>query len=318
MISSKDQATTSAVPHLLGGQEAVATAAALAAEIVVVLLALSSDVPFLFVVIGHLAVVMLVAAILLRRPQDNRDSTVAEIIFLVILVAGPAGAAAALAALAFVDHAGAGPAVLESWYARLSRASHADAPHEFTDRIKAGRVLPLTSMPPVDFEHVIAEGSLAERQAALGLMARKFHTDFAPALEAALRSEEPVVRVQAAAVVARVRADLKVRIKNLIGMHGLTVFQATELSRLADCALVDRADAERCRKRAREVLQTNLPTGRDVHDAARLADRDAALVIERFLMSAGRYRDFRVSRRLHRLVVDGNYRVRLIKRGAEV
>ena len=216
----------------------------------------------------------------------------AEIIFLVIVVAGPAGAFASLVALAFVDHAGAGPHVLDAWYARLSRASHSDASTELTDRVMAGRVLVRDASPPAEFEDVIAHGTLAERQAALGLMARHFHTDFAPALQAALRSQEPVVRVQAAAVVARVRGDLKSRIKALLAARdrratALSIANAAELERLARCSLVDRADADKCRKAATEVLQVALPTSHDVRTAATGANRETAAMIERIWWRQG-------------------------------
>jgi hypothetical protein len=206
---------------------------------------------------------------------------------------------------------------LKDWYARLSRASGSLPSAELTDRVIAGRVIDTAAAPPSRFEDVIAHGTLAERQAALGLMARRFHTDFAPALQAALRSPEPVVRVQAAAVVARVRADLKARIKSLLAMSASRtsdhrIADAAELIRLAACPLVDRADAEKCRRAATESLQVVLVTRRDVLSAAARADRETAPVIERYLVSAGRFRDFRVSRRIHALVLDRAYRVRPI------
>ncbi|MEQ1653718.1 MAG: hypothetical protein ABL897_14630 [Hyphomicrobium sp.] len=299
----------------LSGREAVAAAFALGAEAVVVLLSFSSDVPLAWTIGFHVAAVAIVGLILFQGRARDADLTVAALMFLVILVAGPAGAFASLAALAFVDHAGAGPHVLDDWYDRLSNARHADAATEMTDRVVAGRVLRTDAQSPVNFEDVIASGSLTERQAALGLIARRFHTDFAPALQAALRSEEPVVRVQAAAVVARVRADLKSRIKAIVGgREGRSAFisigDAAELVRLANCSLVDRADADKCRKAATEALQVALVTSHDVRTAAAGADAETAPVIERFLIAAGRHGDFRVSRRIHSLVVESRLRVR--------
>lgn len=314
-MSKHAPAATPLPVHALSGREAVAAAFALAAEALVVLLAFSADVPFLWTVACHAAVVGIVGLILFYGRAADGDPTVAELIFLVVLVAGPAGAVASLAALAFVDHAGAGPHVLDAWYARLSRASHADVSREMTDRVVAGRVLRSDAAQPVDFEDVIASGTLAERQAALGLMARRVHTDFAPALQAALRSDEPVVRVQAAAVVARVRADLKTRIKALLAVSDphaspLTIADAAELVRLAGCSLVDRADGDKCRKAATEILQVALPTTHDVRAVSASATRETAAMVERFLVSSGRHRDFRVARRVHDLVVNRHYRVR--------
>lgn len=303
------------------GREAVAAALAAAIELVVVLLTFSADVPLSVPVQLHAVAVVTVALVLFRGRAPDDDLTVAALMFLVILAAGPAGAIASLAVLPFAGHAGAGPAVLSAWYARLSQASGANPTTELTDRVKAGRVIDTNAASPAKFEDVINTGTLAERQAALGLMARRFHTDYAPALEAALRSPEPVVRVQAAAVVSRVRADLKGRIKTLLTTTeprsaSQRIHNAAELVRLAGCSLVDRPEAEKCRKGATAALQIALATSRDVFSVAAEADRQTASLIERHLVSAGRYRDFRISRRVHGLVLESAYRVRLISRSA--
>ena len=297
------------------GREAVAAAFAIAAEAIVVLLAFSADVTLHLTLLVHVVASAIVGLILFYgRPRED-DLTIAALIFLVVAVAGPAGAIASLTALAFVDHAGAGPEVLHAWYARLAQAGGSDPATELNDRITAGRVLQTEAPAPHTFENIIADGTLAERQAALGLRARHFHTDFAPALEAALRSPEPVVRVQAAAVVARIRADLKTRIKAMVAApFNLEIEDAAELLRLSACPLVDRQEGEKCRKAANEVLKIALVTGHDVQVAASTADAETAPVIERFLMNCGRLRDFRISRRIHGLVLGGGYRVRLPQR----
>ena len=296
-------------------REAIAAAVALAAEAIVVLMAFSTDVPLHLTLILHVATAATVALILFYDRAGDEDLTIAAVIFLVIAVAGPAGAIASLTTLAFVDRAGAGPEVLHAWYARLARASSSDPATELHARISAGRVLRTRSPSPQNFQRIVADGTLSERQAALGLIARQFHTDFAPALQAALRSSEPLIRVQAAAVVARVRADLKARIKAMLATpFDLEIEDATELLRLAECPLVDRAEAEKCRKAATEALQIALVTGHDVQVAATHADRETAPVIEHFLMQAGRLQDFRISRRIHALVLDSDYRVRLLHR----
>jgi hypothetical protein len=318
-MSSERSNWQAAVPAKgISGREAVAAALAAGAEAIVVLLTFSADVPLAVPLQLHAATVAAVALILFGGRGSDEDLTVAALMFLVILLAGPAGAIASLTALAFVGHAGADPGILRAWYTRLSRASGSLPSSELTDHVNAGRVIDTNAATPARFEDVVADGTLAEKQAALGLMARRFHTDFAPALEAALRSPEPVVRVQAAAVVARVRGDLKARIKTLLHPGEPRppidrVTAAAELVRLAGCSLVDRTDAEKCRRAASEALHVVLVTGHDVVSAASLGNREAAPMIERFLVANGRFRDFRVSRRIHALVLDRGYRVRSLK-----
>jgi polysaccharide biosynthesis protein PelE len=307
----------------LGSREATAAALALAGEAIVVFLAFSANITMLAPVALHFVVAIATAAVLFSGREQAADLTIACMIFLVILVAGPAGALAAMAVVPFAGGRPQRPDILQAWYTRLSSAAGADPVTALYDRVVAGRVQTASEQSPQDFEDVIANGPLAARQAALGLIARKFHTDYAPALEAALRSPEPVVRVQAAAVVARVRADLKARIKVLLATepspsNRTAVSAATELLRLSACAFVDRADADRSRTSADRLLTSALGTRGDVTRISAMARTQSAPVVERFLISAGRFQDFRVSRRLHTLAARRRYTVRrLLPREAD-
>ena len=306
-------ATTGKPPGRLAfaRNEALAAIAAVAGEAVVVLQAFAPGASMVSAVSVHAVVMLIVACLLFWNRQPSEDRTISATIWIVIAVAGPAGAIASLAMLPFIGRTGAGPEVLKAWYARLAGAGHSDPATHMYGSVLAGRVVRLDDTMTADFAEVISSGTLAERQAALGLMARKFHTDYAPALEMALRSPEPVVRVQAAAVVARVRAGLKVRIKALLGeANGAGLAGAGELTRLADCSLVDRADRDRCRRGAGDVLSNVLASPEDVALEATAAGGETAHLIERFLLSSGRLKDFRVSRRIHDLISGGHYRVR--------
>ena len=301
--------------RVLANREATAAALALAGEAVVVLLAFSTAIPALVPVVLHGGVAIATAVILFSGREQGADLTIACAIFLVVLVAGPAGALAVMLVLPFATSRPARPDIMQAWYTRLSNAAGTDPVTGMYDRVVAGRVQTARDHSPQDFEEVIANGPLAARQAALGLIARTFHTDYAPALEAALRSSEPVVRVQAAAVVARVRADLKARIKVLAatgtGPSSRTaVLAATELLRVSSCSLIDRTDADRSRKAADRLLTSALVTSFDVTRISATARSQSAAAIERYLLSAGRFSDFRVSRRLHMLAARRRYRVR--------
>ena len=304
----------------LSKREAIGAAVACAGECAVVLLAYSGSIAMPVTVALHAIVAAAAGAILLWNRAPETDLTVASVMALVIAVAGPAGAAASLAMYPFAGNAGAGPGVLVSWYARLANACAADPATGMYDNVVAGRVVRFDHNVPHDFAEIITTGTLAERQAALGLMARTFHTDFAPALVLALRSPEPVVRVQASAVVARVRADLKVRIRTLLSAATADaggIGAAAELQRLAACPLVDRADGVRCGGAAAAILARVLRTARDVTRLAAQGRPGTAPVIERFLLTAGRYKEFRVARRIHDAASGGRYRVRWIGNGQE-
>ena len=317
MSSHRLQKSPVVAAKIFAARDTLGALFAVAAEAIIVMLAVTGKVPFALAIQLHFAAAVVLAVILFRGRKPNEDLTTAALLFLVVLAAGPAGAVASLLSRAFVNRAGAGPEVLEDWYQRLSSARISDASTDLTDRVVAGRVIDTRAPPPAHFDDVIASGTLAEKQAALGHMARHFHPDFAPALEAALRSPEPVVRVQAAAVVARVRSELKTRIKGLLAVKdGRTISNelkdAAELSRLAACTLVDRADAEKCRAASAKTLGVALDGPHAVRAAAAAATRDTASVIESHLFANQRFGDFRIARRIHSIVLDRTYRVRQI------
>lgn len=143
---------------------------------------------------------------------------------------------------------------------------------------------------------------MEERQRALGLIARHFHPDYAPVLDAALRSPEPVVRVQAAAVVARVREDLKARVASLAktGPRGLAqaLADAGELRALQDCPLVAKPQQIICREAAQRLMREALGRRQNFSKPMPAAGRDGNAAAEDFLIVEGRFRDLRVMRRV--------------------
>ena len=301
-------------------REAYGAAFAVAGEAIVVLQAFPSSTPAIWTLAAHIAVVASLALILFSGRSQGDDLTLSATILLIVLVAGPVGAAASFLTVPFVKKSQVRSPILRAWYKRLSLAGGVGPATVMHDRIAAGRVLRLDAAAPESFLNVIENGTLNERQTALGLMARKFHPDFAPALEAALRSSEPVVRVQAAAVVARVRSDLKIRIKALTvaddpentAALDLLLARAGELYRLAGCTRVEESDRASSRDGGRRILEAVMSSQRALLKVCNLTDQDAAAALESFLLGSGRLKDFRVARRVKALGKRENYRIRLL------
>lgn len=265
----------------------------------------------------HMAIVAGTWLILFSGRPASQDATIAAVLLLLVLVAGPVGATAAAAMLPFAAKRAERREILQAWYRRLANAGGVEPATALHDRVVAGRVLRLDTHPPQKFLDVIARGSLSERQTALGLMARQFHPDFAPALQAALRSEEPVVRVQAAAVVARVRAGVKSQIAKLSSDHGPNksaapdrLARASSLLALANCALLEESDARTARMAAERMFGELLASSRDAANAAFHAAPESADAIERYLSDSGRLKEFRVARRIREIEGQGRHRIR--------
>jgi hypothetical protein len=301
-------------------REWLAIICVLAGEAAVAGLMLRSNISPGTILAVHCAVLSWVWLILFMGRQSGADLTLAALILLLVAAAGPAGALAAAFMLAFSGRSGAGPYVLDRWYRRLASAGGVDPATAMHDRFVAGRVLRHDGPPPALFSDIIENGTLSERQSALGLIARRFHPDYSSALAAALRSPEPVVRVQAAAVVARVRADLKLKVAQLTAPERQTgapaqaarLETATHLSLLSSCFLVDETERAVCRAQAAKLFELELTSTRTIARAAALAEFETAAALEGYLIGAGRLKEFRIARRVHDVSRTGLYRFRQI------
>lgn len=186
------------------------------AEVAIVLLSHLTGVPFAAALALHFAVISALAFALYRRRRSDADLSAPLITLIATSTAGPVGAVLGLAALAWLARPAQPPALLESWYNRIAMSTTVDPQTQLSDRVASGRVIATTAPPPQALAGVIRDGSLVERQAALGLIARFFHMNYLSALADALRSEVPVIRVQAAAVASRIRPRLADEIEERI------------------------------------------------------------------------------------------------------
>ncbi len=186
------------------------------AEVAIVLLSHLTGVPFAAALALHFAVISVLAFALYRRRRSEADLSAPLITLIATSTAGPVGAVLGLAALVWLARPAQPPALLESWYNRIAMSTTVDPETQLSDRVASGRVIATTAPPPQALAGVIREGSLVERQAALGLIARFFHMNYLSALADALRSEVPVIRVQAAAVASRIRPRLADEIEKRI------------------------------------------------------------------------------------------------------
>jgi len=313
-MSEQGRTDAAAVPGA-GRIVLLASAIALAGETVVLFLALRA-VSSTTLLIAHAAVVLAVAVFLYRSLKPGDDLALPLLMLLLVACAGPAGALAMAGGLLLARGRAPHGEVLEDWYDRLAAAGKPLRSSEVYERIVSGRMQRLDPASCVNYVKVIESGTLDQRQRALGLIARQFHPDYTPALNAALRSREPVVRVQAAAVVARVREDLKARVKALTeaGESGkspaLSLADIAELQTLQRCDLVDPVLRAQCRTKLQQQLADIPAGGESLYRAARSGDCDMVAALETFLISEKRFKDLRVLRRMFGIVSGSPRRLR--------
>jgi hypothetical protein len=240
--------------------------------------------PLAMLVVVHVVAVGLLAWRIVVLARQGRDTVRLMVATIFTAAAGPVGAVVGvLGALAVPRQVTATP-LLTAWYERIAQATRSDPVTSLCDSVAIGRGLDLSAPVPTSFATVIRGGSLGEQQAALGLVARSYHPAYIRALTRALRSPEPVIRVQAAAVAARLRSGIAgsleqaiARSRTVTGTLGMLELVA-EIDAAAGSGLVDQTLAVRGVQASRR-LKTQMLTA--------LSSVDCGIVAAR-LVAAGR------------------------------
>lgn len=162
-------------------------------------------VPTVQVVAGHALVTVLLAAIVWYRLRRGRDARLDAWLAWTTAVTGPLGPASTLAIAALMPWFARSARPFEEWYADLFPDESQDASDRLYERIVTGReeaVVDTSSLSSLT--DILLTGSTQTKQAVVALLARRFRSDFAPALAMALTDPEPTVRVQAATAAATI------------------------------------------------------------------------------------------------------------------
>jgi hypothetical protein len=281
---------------------------------------------------AHLLTVALAALLLIRPLRSGRDGGLALIGLITILATGPFGALGAL----LLPHLGAptnlAASKLEAWYARIALSAEQDAFTRTSDRIAIGRAANLAAARPEALASLFTGSAIDAQQTALGMIARTFHPQYLPALKLALDSPEPIIRVQAAAVAARVRDKLRDQAAAMLARAadptlppGPAVLLAGDLEAMVASGLLEEGtrvaalravDGLRARTMARldaAHRAAGVPTGAALAPAPHA--HVAAEAYLAFLLAEGRFAEFRAARSRLRLPTTGRYRHRRVNVG---
>lgn len=306
----------------------VATAAAL--EMLLLAAATSGRLSLPWALALHVVVVAGLGFVLLRRRDENADLTAPLLSLMAVTASGPIGGAVMLALLATLRRRAVPSALLAEWYARLSHSTMIEPETRLSERVAASRVIDTRAAAPASFEEVMRSGAMEQRQRALGLVARAFHPSYLPTLKTALQSEEPLIRVQAAAVAAHIRARLAADVAGwiaeaeaLAGGASVRRFERGDVRQLAlirdldaaaACGLLDKPLEEAARRASRAMVRGLDLVG--LRLPARMAMPVEMLVdvLEARLLSLGEFGRFRLLRRRRRLAGMGYPRLRRLAR----
>ena len=260
------------------------------------------------VLLGVHLLALAALALQLRHCLRRGDDTSLPLLALLgSFAVGPAGAIGAGCVELLVRSGARDGHLLEDWYERISLSTTIDRVTRHCDNVSIGRTIDLRAGAPASFLARIESGTLAERQAILGLVARRFHVAYLPVLQAALRSPEPMIRVQAAAVASHVRPMVDQLFKGAIAdlsvaaTHPEGALRLLErLEALTASGLLDESDRLRgleIQARLGDVVLSGVSLPRLANRAATLAnDPSANATFERLLIARRRFADLRSHR----------------------
>lgn len=167
-----------------------------------------------FVMAGHLHITAYLlahvgcaaAAILLVMAQKGGPRRQTLLLALATAGMGPAGSAGAFLCTIFEMCFRPYATPFTEWFASIFPEDEDKTRQGFLELLHASEDPVTTSLRISSFRDTMAAGTIEQKQALLGLIARRFTPSFAPALHQALADPVPVIRVQAAAAAAAIES----------------------------------------------------------------------------------------------------------------
>jgi hypothetical protein len=194
----------------------LACAALAAFEAVLVLMTVGHIVTLPLMLMLHCAVLVVMAFLLDRRERTRTDARLLSVALVATAICGPIGAVSSVLLGLLLLRRQRPSELIERWYQRIAGHMAEDPVRELHERIRSGRTLNPHIDATARFGAILRHGPLEQKQQVLGVIAQKYHPRFAGLLQLAMRNEEPPIRVQAAAVAARLRGDERQKLRSLL------------------------------------------------------------------------------------------------------
>jgi hypothetical protein len=207
---------------------------------------------YLFAHVGCAAVAVLVA---MRSGDVPRRQALLHAMMATAM--GPAGSAGCF--LCCVLELGFRPQArpFSEWFASIFPDEEADGHDAFLELLRTSEDPLRNSLRITSFRDTMATGTIDQKQALLGLIARRFSPPFAPALHQALHDPVPAIRVQAASAAASIEAryahrtfELSQKSTKSGGKRDDVLALAEHLVEFADSGIAEASRTDEARKAA--------------------------------------------------------------------
>ncbi len=175
-----------------------AIAVSLAIELALVWIVWVGMEPLQSALLGHAALIALLSGYTFWRGLTGHDVRIEGWLCWFTLTLGPLGPISTLALLIMTNAFGRVAKPFDEWYAALFPEEEANASERLYQRLMSGREDAVAEGSVNSLTDVLFTGNTRAKQAVVALLARRFRSDFAPALQMALNDSEASIRVQAA------------------------------------------------------------------------------------------------------------------------
>jgi hypothetical protein len=155
------------------------------------------------VLLLHLGVVLIPAGFLTLRWRLGGDLTTTTLLLMATLAGGPVGAGGSAVATLVLWYHRPNPLRLLDWYDYIAGIVVRSHVARIYDELASGRLPPDASVSVPRFTPILTGTSVDEQQRVLGILARRYHSDFRYIMRLALRNHNGLVRTQAAAIASR-------------------------------------------------------------------------------------------------------------------
>jgi hypothetical protein len=190
--------------------------------------------------LGHCIVLTLPARYLAVRVRAGGDITVPLLLLVATFATGPVGALGCAGMALGLWLRRPSPARLQHWYDYISGIVARSRLTRIYDELVSGRMPSDPTAEVPRFRPLLHGASVEEQQRVLGVIGRRYHADFRPALRNALRNKNGFIRAQAAAVASR----LSIEEKNRLWSSGASSDDEAATPALTDQASLDALDVE--------------------------------------------------------------------------
>jgi hypothetical protein len=183
-----------------------------AASLAVLVYGMSAGASAPIFIVLHLAVLIIPAVFLRMRVRGNGELTVPVLLLVATFAAGPVGALGCAVMALALWYQNPSPARLQHWYDYIAGVVARPRLTRIYDELASGRLPSDPAAKVPRFGPILEGASVEEQQRVLGVIGRRYHTDFRPVLRKALRNRNGFIRAQAAAVASGLDAGEKSRL----------------------------------------------------------------------------------------------------------